>query len=486
MVQYIKQRGSAPARQSLQFTVDSSPWGVADGRALRMLGRRRRSWRGVVGALRGERNSGVAPSTSGGVRLCERRSAGAPLRIAHGGQGTAAAAGKGGQKWWPGTESNRRHADFQSAALPTELPGQCGPNGGTTGRRFDYRQGGELRQGSSWKFMFTVHRSPFTVGRCGWFGGLHDLGAASRCPRHAKARYVAAGGRRMVHSLPCTVYSSLFTCGVAGGWRSASVGRKGRRIGLRAGRGWWRRIGHRLRLRTRHGIGRVRIRWRKTQEQRSGLQHAARQHCVIQNCFGRLCSSRLCPILLCPVPSLSGPAASIRLCSIEGCWHVPADWFQRQKHSGCVLHSHCDFSQGRLVVRCGPQERATESSLREEIAGGGPRNSPGGPDKAQFALLGWEGRPPRAGEEPGIGGFTVSLENVPATNGSGRPEGDEAVPLPYCQRSVSGCGVSGTRMVSRPLSKLHSAVCSGCPFRVTARTGAPGCTSTRIAAWWER
>ena len=25
--------------------------------------------------------------------------------------------------WWPGTESNRRHADFQSAALPTELPG---------------------------------------------------------------------------------------------------------------------------------------------------------------------------------------------------------------------------------------------------------------------------------------------------------------------------------------------------------------------------
>ena len=26
--------------------------------------------------------------------------------------------------WWPGTESNRRHADFQSAALPTELPGR--------------------------------------------------------------------------------------------------------------------------------------------------------------------------------------------------------------------------------------------------------------------------------------------------------------------------------------------------------------------------
>ena len=28
--------------------------------------------------------------------------------------------------WWPGAESNCRHADFQSAALPTELPGREG------------------------------------------------------------------------------------------------------------------------------------------------------------------------------------------------------------------------------------------------------------------------------------------------------------------------------------------------------------------------
>ena len=27
-------------------------------------------------------------------------------------------------KWWLGTESNRRHKDFQSSALPTELPSQ--------------------------------------------------------------------------------------------------------------------------------------------------------------------------------------------------------------------------------------------------------------------------------------------------------------------------------------------------------------------------
>ena len=29
------------------------------------------------------------------------------------------------EKWCPGAESNHRHCDFQSHALPTELPGRC-------------------------------------------------------------------------------------------------------------------------------------------------------------------------------------------------------------------------------------------------------------------------------------------------------------------------------------------------------------------------
>ena len=29
-----------------------------------------------------------------------------------------------GKRWWPRAESNHRHTDFQSAALPTELLGQ--------------------------------------------------------------------------------------------------------------------------------------------------------------------------------------------------------------------------------------------------------------------------------------------------------------------------------------------------------------------------
>ena len=43
-------------------------------------------------------------------------------------------------KWCPGADSNHRHADFQSAALPTELPGRSGDNP-VCGRGRSARQG---------------------------------------------------------------------------------------------------------------------------------------------------------------------------------------------------------------------------------------------------------------------------------------------------------------------------------------------------------
>ena len=61
-----------------------------------------------------------------------------------------------GGKWWPEAESNRRHKDFQSSALPTELSGQ-------KGRREKGRFGGL----SQWVFLGKVERR----GRFGKQGG---------------------------------------------------------------------------------------------------------------------------------------------------------------------------------------------------------------------------------------------------------------------------------------------------------------------------
>jgi hypothetical protein len=41
---------------------------------------------------------------------------------------------------WPGTESNRRHEDFQSSALPTELPGHTGKNNYLAGLLWGFKR----------------------------------------------------------------------------------------------------------------------------------------------------------------------------------------------------------------------------------------------------------------------------------------------------------------------------------------------------------
>src|SRR5581483_756579 len=44
-----------------------------------------------------------------------------------------------GEEWWTGRELNPRHRDFQSRALPTELPVHSGPTAGDGQRRSSYQ-----------------------------------------------------------------------------------------------------------------------------------------------------------------------------------------------------------------------------------------------------------------------------------------------------------------------------------------------------------
>src|SRR5438552_6408701 len=55
------------------------------------------------------------------------------------------------QVWWPRPESNQRHTDFQSAALPTELLGRAGASGNRSARKgsADYK-GKVLTPPRSW------------------------------------------------------------------------------------------------------------------------------------------------------------------------------------------------------------------------------------------------------------------------------------------------------------------------------------------------
>src|SRR6218665_1582741 len=72
----------------------------------------------------------VGRGTAGGVSAAQwlmqpRRPAGAPASLtAPESKKPSLEAGLFASIWWPRAESNHRHADFQSAALPTELLGR--------------------------------------------------------------------------------------------------------------------------------------------------------------------------------------------------------------------------------------------------------------------------------------------------------------------------------------------------------------------------
>ena len=71
---------------------------------------------------RTERPRGAQSAETKGVALA-RRICEVPPRLAYRADVKKPETSSGFWNWWPGAESNRRHADFQSAALPTELPG---------------------------------------------------------------------------------------------------------------------------------------------------------------------------------------------------------------------------------------------------------------------------------------------------------------------------------------------------------------------------
>src|SRR5260221_24722 len=94
------------------------------------------------------------------------------------------------ESWWPRPESNQRHTDFQSAALPTELLGRTGaPGVGVRKRSADYKGNSPARQEypglQSCRFTdskvneskaSTTKRWQRIARRCGWrkAGRAHD------------------------------------------------------------------------------------------------------------------------------------------------------------------------------------------------------------------------------------------------------------------------------------------------------------------------
>src|SRR5882757_9356241 len=58
---------------------------------------------------------------------------------------------RGTEDWCPGAESNHRHCDFQSHALPTELPGRRGPPEGRAKQSARFIEAGFRPVQTSWR-----------------------------------------------------------------------------------------------------------------------------------------------------------------------------------------------------------------------------------------------------------------------------------------------------------------------------------------------
>src|SRR5258707_2090052 len=84
----------------------------------------------------------------------------------------------GWAKWCPGTELNRRHEDFQSSALPTELPG---PEGGLPRRARKIPRGGRaVNAGVEWFIPAAGGAAP--GGRVGGRHAFSDYPLPTRHP----------------------------------------------------------------------------------------------------------------------------------------------------------------------------------------------------------------------------------------------------------------------------------------------------------------
>ena len=114
----------------------------------------------------------------------------APKRRFPDGTGPQSPTGKG--RWCLGADSNHRHADFQSAALPTELPRQavCSREGGSIGEPFGGVQPSDQSStGSSVETSSTLSGMTYPPVNQRWR-------SMSAQRREQKGLYLLSAGRR--------------------------------------------------------------------------------------------------------------------------------------------------------------------------------------------------------------------------------------------------------------------------------------------------